>query len=138
MKEEGRRKKEEGRRKREEGRGKKEEGRGKKKEERGKKRNLNYQLSTVNYQLSTVNCQLSTVYLLFHQRVPPIINPIKGQTSQTKTNNPTCTTLMLMRRLVDFFGLIEKLCWSGLLSQLTELRNMSLLSCWSNQPLAAN
>ncbi len=45
---------------------------------------------------------------------------------------------MLMRRFVAFFGLIEKLCWSGLLNQLTELRNTSLLSCWSNQPLVTN
>jgi hypothetical protein len=46
--------------------------------------------------------------------------------------------VILMRRLVAFFGLIEKLCWSGLLNQLTELRNTSLLSCWSNQPLVTN
>jgi hypothetical protein len=45
---------------------------------------------------------------------------------------------MLIRRLVAFLGLIEKLCWSGLLNQLTELINTSLLSCWSNQPLVTN
>ncbi|WP_445174700.1 hypothetical protein [Microcoleus sp.] len=103
----------------------------------------NSQQSTVNSQQTTVNSQQSTVnsqltYLLFHQIALPIPSPSKGQISQAKTSNPTWMGVMLMRRLVAFFGLIEKLCWSGLLNQLTELRNTSLLSCWSNQPLVTN
>lgn len=86
--------------------------------------------------MTTVNSQLA--YLLFHQIAPPIPTPSKGQISQPKTSNPIWTTVILIRRLVAFFGLIEKLCWSGLLNQLTELRNTSLLSCWSNQPLVIN
>ena len=96
----------------------------------------NSQQTTVNSQQTTVNSQLT--YLLFHQIAPPIPSPSKGQISQAKTSNPTWMGVMLMRRLVAFFGLIEKLCWSGLLNQLTELRNTSLLSCWSNQPLVTN
>ena len=93
-------------------------------------------ITTDNSQQSTVNSQLT--YLLFHQIAPPIPSPSKGQISQAKTSNPIWMGVMLMRRLVAFFGLIEKLCWSGLLNQLTELRNTSLLSCWSNQPLVTN
>jgi len=87
---------------------------------------------------SVINNNSQLTYLLFHHIAPPIPSPSKGQISQAKTSNPIWMGVMLMRRLVAFFGLIEKLCWSGLLNQLTELRNTSLLSCWSNQPLVTN